>query len=203
MNVVDRLGSRRGGGRGDLFWLSLAMGGVALAAWAITLMFLLTRSVLDVGGRCAVGGAFEIRVECPDAVSLLMPGSIVVGMVGVWLMVVGSLTFPGPHLWPLAWPALFGTQAWLGVEFGVFRNGFRSGPLLLGLLFAALAFFPARALVRRPESRRSLIADPGPRTAPAWATIRRMQALTMMAIVIGVAMAWLVFDAAVPGVSSV
>lgn len=202
MGVGELLAGRQRPERSDAFWLVLAMSGVTLAAASVTTLFLLSRAVLDLGGRCAVGGAFEVRVECPAAVGVLVPVALVAGLVGVALMVVGSLSFPGPHLWPLTWSALFGSQAWNGIEFGLFRGGFRPVPFLLGLGFAVAALVPARGLVSDPAERRSLVADPGPRTAPAWATIRRMQVLTVVFLAIGVLVGWLVVDAAVPPSSS-
>lgn len=202
MGVGELLAGRQRPERSDAFWLLLAMSGVALTAASITTLFLISRAVLDLGGRCAIGGAFEVRVECPAAVGVLVPVAVVGGLAGVALMVVGSLSFPGPHLWPLTWSALFGSQAWNGIEFGLFRSGFRAGPFLLGLGFAVAALLPARALLRDPAERRSLVADPGPRTAPAWATIRRMQVLTAVFLVVGVLAAWLVVDAAIPPSSS-
>ena len=100
-------------------------------ALSFTLLFQVSTSVLALGGYCASGGAYEIAVQCPDAVSFFAPLSIFMGLAGVFLGVYLSQGF-GTPLQTWAWPILF---CGLG---GAFLFGF----FVAGLWFASVVASP-------------------------------------------------------------
>jgi hypothetical protein len=71
------------------------------------LLFQVSLAVMELGGACASGGAYEIEVECPERVALFAPTSIGIGLaaVGVWLFFSGGF---GTPLAGWAWFVLFG-----------------------------------------------------------------------------------------------
>lgn len=84
-----------------------------LFALFFTLLYLSSSVVLGLGGFCASGGPYEIRVECPDAVVLFTPLSIFGGLFAVVVSVALAQGF-GTPLYTWAWPILFGG---LGIAF--------------------------------------------------------------------------------------
>lgn len=117
-----------------------------MLAGGMTTLFLATRALLGVGGRCAVGGPYEIRTECPPGVAIATPLSIFVALAGLILHIMGSLQFPGPRLWVYAWPALFGSLAVNFIDFGLVRpvDGIVVSFVVVGALFVAMAVIPFR-----------------------------------------------------------
>ena len=61
--------------------------GVVALTWAIASVWLGMRAVMDLGGYCASGGPYEIEVQCPDGVSLIMFLAFPIGFLGAGLMV--------------------------------------------------------------------------------------------------------------------
>ena len=118
--------------------------GVFLVAAGITLMFQAMRAVMDVGGSCASGGAYEIRQECPGGVGLMFVG-ILGGLVGLAFVVAGTFA-NGPKLWTLAWPALFLALGWNFLEYAFDPpppdDGVVLGWLVCGVVFVAMGGIP-------------------------------------------------------------
>ena len=50
--------------------------GTAIFIFCLTLLYSSMRAVMDVGGACASGGAYEIRQACPKGVGWVVPISI-------------------------------------------------------------------------------------------------------------------------------
>lgn len=111
---------------------------LAVTVSGMTLLFLGMRSVMEIGGACASGGAYEIARPCPHGVPLAI-------MAGVWGGVAAFLVY----LWQvssrgvsgfvaLAWPALFLSLGWNFLEFGL--DSPNGGGLEWGWLICAIAF---------------------------------------------------------------
>lgn len=121
--------------------------GAFLMAAGITLVWLGMRAVMDMGGACASGGAYEIATPCPGGVGLVMILAFPMGFVGLGIVVWTGVRLGGP--WPalaaLAWPALFLSLGWNVVEYGLFPP-FGGGPelgwLVPGVVFLLMGGIP-------------------------------------------------------------
>jgi len=104
-------------------------------------LFQVSGVVIGLGGFCASGGAYEISVECPEAVVIFAP----LGIFGMMAAVVVGLVFAREFGTPLvlwAWPILF---VGLGAQF--FAGAFIDGQvavvnILLGLMFVVMGVIP-------------------------------------------------------------
>jgi hypothetical protein len=118
--------------------------GVFLFAIGLTLLFKGMRSVMDVGGYCASGGAYEIRQECPSNVWTI-PVGIFVGLAGTGFVIAGTFR-GGPKLVALAWPALFLALGWNFLEYAFDPpppdHGVVWGWLICGVVFVAMGGLP-------------------------------------------------------------
>ena len=117
-----------------------AVGSWFLLGLCFALLFQASVALIGVGGMCASGGPYEIRVECPESVALFMPLSIFGGFIAVGISLAVARGF-GTPLATLAWPILF---CGLGV---LFLWGFTSGVadwswLLIFLVFEAMGLAP-------------------------------------------------------------
>lgn len=122
--------------------------GVAGLSWAIASVWLGMRTVMDLGGYCASGGPYQINVECPDAVSLIMFLAFPIGFVSAGLMVWRGIPLGGPYagLVGLAWPALFLSLGFNFLQYGVAPpDGSHDvvwGWLIPGVLFVLMGGIP-------------------------------------------------------------
>jgi hypothetical protein len=139
----------------------VAVGAFGLAG-SITLFNLSTRTVLDLGGRCATGGPFEIAVECPDSIWVTF-ASLAAG--GVFLVVLGggSARLGGPRIAWVAWPALFLSLAWTTWSAGVEHDEISAAIPMVGLF--VLLGTPV-AVVALWLGLRDVIAGPDPPWQP-------------------------------------
>jgi hypothetical protein len=133
-------------------------------ALAITLLFQAVSALADLGGSCARGGPFEIAVECTDVIVVFTPGSILGGLVAVFIGSALAQGF-GVSMLAFAWPALFVS---LSVTFfqGFAARGEISG-LLIGILFLAMGLAPL-VLLWRTMPRRMLIGRVDAQGRPWW-----------------------------------
>jgi len=111
----------------------------------LTVLYLGMRAVMDVGGACAEGGAYQIAVHCPQGVALLMPLSIFLGLFCAFLYTMSCP--PGaPNIALLFWTALFASLGWNFLDYGflpLLRGG--NGDIswtICGVVFQAMAFGP-------------------------------------------------------------
>lgn len=86
-------------------------------AACMTILYLGMRAVMNVGGFCAEGGAYQIAVHCPQGVALLMPLSIFVGLFCALLYAI-SCPPQAPNIAPLFWTALFVSLGWNFLDYG-------------------------------------------------------------------------------------
>lgn len=140
-----QFGERRRAAVGDYV---LYLVGVVGLAFAITSVWLGMRAVMDLGGYCASGGPYQINVECPDGVSLIMFLAFPLGFISAGLMVWKGAQIGGglAELVGLAWPALF-----LSLGFNFLQFAFAPpdgsgeivwGWLIPGVLFMLMGGFP-------------------------------------------------------------
>jgi hypothetical protein len=114
----------------------------SLFAFCFTLLFAGAITVMGLGGYCASGGAYEIAVECPEAVAVTMPLSVFGGLAAVAIGVFLARGF-GVPLVSWAWPILF-----VGLGGGFLIVGvlaFAFGGLMfviLGVLFVVMGLVP-------------------------------------------------------------
>jgi hypothetical protein len=121
--------------------------GVVALAWAITSVWLAMRAVMALGGYCASGGPYQIEVECPDGVSLVMLLAFPIGFLGAGLMVWKGVRLGGGYagLVGLAWPALFLSLGFNFLQYGVSPpggGGLEFGWLVPGVIFVLMGAFP-------------------------------------------------------------
>jgi hypothetical protein len=121
--------------------------GVVALTWAIASVWLGMRAVMDLGGYCASGGPYEIAVECPDGVSLIMFLAFPIGFLGAGLMVWKGVRLGGgwAGLVGLAWPALFLSLGFNFLQYGFAPpggGGVEWGWLIPGAIFVLMGGFP-------------------------------------------------------------
>ena len=100
LRLMERLGGPRPARTSS--GLPVAAGALALC---LTILFLATRRVMEVGGSCASGGPYEIATPCPKGIAWMVPVSIFGGLIAAFALALTA--GHGPKLWLLAWPALF------------------------------------------------------------------------------------------------
>ncbi len=116
----------------------------------MTMLYMGMRSVMQIGGACAEGGAFEIRVPCPEGVPMLMIGGIWGGVIFLGIYIWQSSKYKVPSFALLAWPALFLSLGWNFLEYGVnppIGEGPVWGWLICGILFALMGGLPLLAVL--------------------------------------------------------
>jgi hypothetical protein len=132
--------------------------GTAIFIFCLTLVYESMRAVMDVGGACASGGAYEIRQACPKGVGWIMP----VGIFGMFF--AGIFTFlgvfdeGGPRPYVFAWSALFLALGWNFLDYGFDApgGGTEAGWLICGFVFVAMGGAPLLLLLMPHVARWSL-----------------------------------------------
>ena len=121
--------------RGSI-WIFLTVG---LVSASLTVLFLGMRSVMDIGGSCASGGAFEVAHPCPGHVAALMPAAIWGGLIFTGLYVFLAMHYGVPTLVSLAWPALFLSLGYSFLDYGIHGQ---SGFITAGVIFVVMGSVP-------------------------------------------------------------
>ena len=136
----------------------------------LTMLSQSMRSVMDVGGACASGGAYEIRQQCPTGVAWIMPVSIFAGLAFLALGAAGVFSQGGPRPYLFAWSALFLALGWNFLEYGFDApsgSGASWGWIVCGVVFVLMGGAPLLALFSRSAARWALwgpAADDEPAT---------------------------------------
>ncbi len=132
-------GSRTGPGVREYV---LYLVGVAGLAFAITSVWIGMRAVMDIGGSCASGGPYEVSVQCPDKVGLMMFLAFPLGFLSAGLMVWMGTRLGGGYagLVGLAWPALFLSLGWNFLEYSVHPPDAAGGGIVWGWLIPGIIF---------------------------------------------------------------
>jgi len=127
--------------------------------------------VMDVGGACASGGAYQIRQPCPTGVAWILPVSIFAGLAFLGIGAAGVFSQGGPRPYLFAWSALFLSLGWNFLEYGFDAPGGGTswGWLVCGFVFVAMGGAPLLALLSRSTARWALwgpssTSDRGPVT---------------------------------------
>jgi hypothetical protein len=115
--------------------------GVAGLAFAIASVWLGMRAVMNIGGYCASGGPYEIDVQCPDGIDVIMFLAFPLGFISAGLMVWagGRLHGAWAGLVGLAWPALFLSLGYNFLEYGL-RPPDGSSDIVWGWLIPGIIF---------------------------------------------------------------
>jgi hypothetical protein len=113
-----------------------------------TLLYLVTTTVVSLGGNCANGGAYVIAVHCPENVELFAPGSVFGGLFAVFVGVVVARGYGFP-LMVWAWPTLF---CGLGAVF-LLEGIFTGDPTgwIIGVMFELMGVAPLLIELRGPQ----------------------------------------------------
>lgn len=137
--------------------------GTAVFIFCLTLLSRSMRSVLDVGGACASGGAYEIRTPCPKGIAWIAPVSIFGMMFAAALSFFGVFSEGGPKPYVFAWSALFLALGWNFLDYGFNPpdGGTSASWLVCGFLFVAMGGAPLLLLFWGSAARWALW---GPRT---------------------------------------
>lgn len=118
--------------------------GLFIFCFALTILFLGMRAVMEVGGFCAEGGPYEIAVPCPQGIAFLMPLSIFAMFAGGLLYFTAPLE-NGPKWGHLFWSALFISLGWNFFEFGIYPpmgEGISIAWIVCGVLFVLMGAGP-------------------------------------------------------------
>jgi hypothetical protein len=134
--------------------------GTAIFIFCLTLVYQSMRAVMDVGGACASGGAYEIRQQCPKGVGWVMP----VGIFGMFFAGIFTFlgVFPdgGPRPYVFAWSALFLALGWNFLDYGFDSpapgGGTEAGWIICGVVFVIMGGVPLLALLSPKAARWSL-----------------------------------------------
>jgi hypothetical protein len=158
----------------------LFLAGVVGLTFSITSVWLGMRAVMDVGGYCASGGsAYEIAVQCPAGVDVIMVLAFPLGFLSGGVMVWTGTSIGGMYaaLVGLAWPALFLSLGWNFLQYAFHPpggdGGIEFGWLIPGILFVLMGGFPLVGyLISRDHT--TILPGVGPRPTPRdLADIRR------------------------------
>ena len=144
-------------------WKAGAVTVVSALAVAVSLtwVYLVMRSVMNVGGSCADGGPYVSSQSCPDGTVLMavgVPMLIIFAMIGT----VSASSVGAPNLLVPMWGVLFGTLGWNFLEYAFIGPDIVWGWLVCGVMFWAMAL-PAfvfmlasfRTTMRTPQKDRS------------------------------------------------
>ena len=126
-------------------WVFVSLLGVAAG---LTIVFLVMRVAMEMGGSCASGGPYVSARPCPD-VMWLMPVGIVGGLFFALIYVLKKPA-RAPSFTSFAWPALFLSLGWNFLEFGLQppgRTGLDWGWLICAILFALMGGAPLAAML--------------------------------------------------------
>lgn len=108
-------------------------------ALALTWVFLSMRAVMDVGGACASGGAYEIATPCPDNVAVFMTIGIPLMLVCAFAGTAFAVGLGAPDLMIPMWWLLFGSLGWNFLDYGLFTDDLVWGWIVCGVLFWLMA----------------------------------------------------------------
>ena len=122
-------------------------------AASITAVWLGMRAAMSLGGSCASGGPYEVAVQCPDGLGLLMFLAFPVGFLSACVIVWKGARLGGgwTGLAALAWPALFLSLGWNFLESGVspsWGGGPELGFLIPGVIFVLMGGIPLVVWIR-------------------------------------------------------
>ncbi len=112
---------------------------VGLVSASLTVIFMCMRAVMDIGGSCASGGAFEIAHPCPGHVAALMPGAIWGGLIFTGLYVFLAMHYGVPTIVSLAWPGLFLSLGYNFFDYGIHGQ---AGFVTAGVVFVLMGLVP-------------------------------------------------------------
>ena len=135
--------------------------GTAIFIFCLTALYESMRAVMDVGGACASGGAYEIRQACPKGVGWVIPVSIF-GMFAAGIFTfLGVFDEGGPRPYVFAWSALFLALGWNFLDYGFDApgGGTSAGWLVCGFVFVAMGGVPLLFLLS-PKAARWAIWGP-------------------------------------------
>jgi hypothetical protein len=145
---------------GKVVWKVICLTlGTVIFIFCLTLLYESMRAVMDVGGACASGGAYEIRQACPEGVGWVTPVAIF-GMffAGIFTF-LGVFSDGGPRPYVFAWSALFLALGWNFLDYGFNPpgdNGAVVGWLICGFVFVAMGGIPLLFLLSPRAARWSL-----------------------------------------------
>ena len=127
-----------------------------LFLFVFTLLLLSAAALVGLGGTCASGGPFVVRVECPDTISWVAPLSLPIAFVALAVGVYVGRGF-GIPLTTWAWPVTF---IGYGIAFfvGAFGAGVGWGFIVCGALFVLMGAIWL-VIVLRADPRRALIGQ--------------------------------------------
>ena len=133
--------------------------GTGIFIFCLTALYESMRAVMDVGGACASGGAYEIRQACPKGVGWAIPVSIF-GMffAGIFTF-LGVFDEGGPRPYVFAWSALFLALGWNFLDYGFNPPGDNDtvvGWVVCGIVFVAMGGLPLLFLLSPRVARWSL-----------------------------------------------
>jgi hypothetical protein len=155
--------------------IALSLAGVTCA---LTMVYLSMRAVMDVGGFCAEGGAFEIKTHCPQGVPGVMIGSLWGGIILAGVYVWQTFRNKVPSFTGLLWPALFLSLGWNFLDYAFDPPGTDGGVvwgwLICGILFVLMGGLPL--LVMLPATIRAFTREADrPRGWPVGMPLEHMQ----------------------------
>jgi hypothetical protein len=133
--------------------------GTAIFIFCLTALYESMRAVMDVGGACASGGAYEIRQACPKGVGWVIPVSIF-GMFAAGIFTfLGVFDEGGPRPYVFAWSALFLALGWNFLDYGFNPPDHHDtvwGWVICGIVFVVMGGAPLLLLLSPRIARWSI-----------------------------------------------
>ncbi|MCK4835062.1 MAG: hypothetical protein KAT17_00405 [Candidatus Aminicenantes bacterium] len=137
---------------------------------ALTCLYLGMRGIMRLGGFVASGGPYEIAHQAPDWI-WIMPVSIFLGIIVMFVSFAAGKKIGGPNLMALAWSALFISLGWNFLEFGFsppMGEGLVWGWIICGVIFVPMGaiplliiFFSVRTYLRSQREKQSRYESDG------------------------------------------
>ena len=126
--------------RGRPVWVSVLLAWIGIFGLSLSLTFLYVsmRGIMRLGGMVASGGPYAIEHPMPRY-GYLVPVSIWVGLICVFIYYIAVKGMGGLNLAPLDWPALFISLGWNFLDFAFHPPG--DGGLVWGWLVCGIVFW--------------------------------------------------------------
>lgn len=112
---------------------------VVLMAMALAWAFFAMRSVMDIGGACADGGAYVSAQPCPDG-SWLIAVAIPLLLITAFTGTMAATPFGAPDLLLPMWFFLFGLLGANFLEYGLWSDPWVWSWVVCGVMFELMAF---------------------------------------------------------------
>lgn len=157
--------------------------GLTLFCFSLTVLFFGMRSVMEIGGFCAVGGPYEIKYECPEGVAGLMAPAPIFMLIGIFLYASAASNLAFPIIF--FWSAIFISLGWNFLELGLNPpggEGVAVAWLVNAVIFGIMGLGPLLAVI----PMRKKVSKTKPPSPLAAADVSNTRTLLILMHIVGI-----------------